>query len=147
MNNFIKYFSLFSQYNFNNRNIKKRRWCACDSNPGPQDGRRRQNHRAMAATHFEKYFTIIIYKSRAVLSWKLNLHITTLESLFTIIEYLKISIYIKQKRSSLLVKQKRSILFSSNQPIYQHSTIVIYESRVVLTGKLRRVLLQIRKLR
>ena len=113
----------------------------------PQDGRRRQNHRAMAATHFEKYFTIIIYKSRAVLSWKLNLHITTLESLFTIIEYLKISIYIKQKRSSLLVKQKRSILFSSNQPIYQHSTIVIYESRVVLTGKLRRVLLQIRKLR
>ena len=29
---------------------KKHRWCAWDSNPGPQDGRRRQNHGAMAAT-------------------------------------------------------------------------------------------------
>ena len=30
--------------------LKKHRWCAWDSNPGPQDGRRRQNHGAMAAT-------------------------------------------------------------------------------------------------
>ena len=30
--------------------LKKHRWCAWDSNPGPQDGRRRWNHRAMAAT-------------------------------------------------------------------------------------------------
>ena len=29
---------------------KKRRWCAWDSNPGQQDGRRRRNHGAMAAT-------------------------------------------------------------------------------------------------
>ena len=29
---------------------KKRRWCAWDSNPGLQDGRRRRNHRAMVAT-------------------------------------------------------------------------------------------------
>ena len=43
-------FSLFSQYNFNNTNRKKLRWCAWDSNPGPQDGRRRQNHGVMAAT-------------------------------------------------------------------------------------------------
>ena len=28
----------------------RRRWCAWDSNPGPQDGRRRQNRGAMAAT-------------------------------------------------------------------------------------------------
>ena len=41
-------FSLFSRYNFNN--WKKRRWSAWDSNPGPQDGRRRWNHGAMAAT-------------------------------------------------------------------------------------------------
>ena len=34
-----------------------RRWCAWDSNPGPQDGRRRQNHGAMAATHIS-----ILYK-------------------------------------------------------------------------------------
>ena len=40
---------VFSHYNFNT-NWKKRRWCAWDSKPGPQDGRRRQNHRAMAAT-------------------------------------------------------------------------------------------------
>ena len=41
---------LFSScYNFNT-NWKKHRWCAWDSNPGPQDGRRRQNHGAMAAT-------------------------------------------------------------------------------------------------
>ena len=42
-------FSFFSRYNFN-INWKKRRWCAWDSNPGPQDGRRRWNHGAMAAT-------------------------------------------------------------------------------------------------
>ena len=42
-------FSSFSRYNFNT-NWKKRRWCAWNSNPGPQDGRRRQNHGAMADT-------------------------------------------------------------------------------------------------
>ena len=42
--------SLFSQYNFNNTNWKKRRWCAWDSNPGPQDGRCRRKQGAMAAT-------------------------------------------------------------------------------------------------
>ena len=31
------------------KNGKKHSWCAWDSNPGPQDGRRRQNHGAMAA--------------------------------------------------------------------------------------------------
>ena len=39
-------FSFFSCYNFNT-NWKKHRWCAWDSNPGLQDGRRRRNHRAM----------------------------------------------------------------------------------------------------
>ena len=33
-----------------NYKLKKRSWSAWDSNPGPQDGRRRQNHGAMAAT-------------------------------------------------------------------------------------------------
>ena len=47
-------FLSFSRYNFNNSNWKKRRWCAWDSNPGPQDGRRRQNHGAMAATQQKK---------------------------------------------------------------------------------------------
>ena len=41
-------FSSFSHYNFNNTNWKKRSWCAWDSNTGQQDGRRRQNHGAMA---------------------------------------------------------------------------------------------------
>ena len=38
-------FSLQFQYK-----LKKHRWCAWDSNPWPQDGRRRQNHGAMATT-------------------------------------------------------------------------------------------------
>ena len=42
-------FSFFSCYNFNT-NWKKCRWCAWDLIPGPQDGRRRWNHAAMAAT-------------------------------------------------------------------------------------------------
>ena len=42
-------FSFFSQYNFNT-NWKKRRWCPWDLNLGPQDGRHRWNHKAMAAT-------------------------------------------------------------------------------------------------
>ena len=33
-----------------NYKLKKRRCCAWDSNQGQQDGRRRRNHRAMAAT-------------------------------------------------------------------------------------------------
>ena len=33
----------------NNRNWKKRSWFAWDSNPGPQPGRPKQNHGAMAA--------------------------------------------------------------------------------------------------
>ena len=35
---------------FNNVNRKKLRWCAWDLNLRPQDGRRRQNNGAMAAT-------------------------------------------------------------------------------------------------
>ena len=50
-------FSFFSHYNFNT-NWKKHRWCAWDSNPGPQDGRCRRNHRAMAATPL--YFKICL---------------------------------------------------------------------------------------
>ena len=41
-------FSFFSCYNFNT-NWKKSRWCAWDTNPGPQDDRRRWNHGAVAA--------------------------------------------------------------------------------------------------
>ena len=36
-------------YNLNNINWKKHRWCAWDSNPGRQDGRRRRIHWAIAA--------------------------------------------------------------------------------------------------
>ena len=60
-------FSLFSHYNFNKTNWKKRRWCVWDLNPGPQDGRRRQNHRAMAATQ-----TIVILLSSAFKTCWLN---------------------------------------------------------------------------
>ena len=42
-------FSFISHYNFNTNWIKHR-WCAWDSNPQLQNGRRRQNHGAMAAT-------------------------------------------------------------------------------------------------
>ena len=48
----------------------KHRWCAWDLNPGPQDGRRRRNHGAMAAT---RSFTFLLYESqiqsRALSSW------------------------------------------------------------------------------
>ena len=47
---FLFLFSLFSRHNSNNTNWKKHRWSAWESNPGPQDGRRRRNHGAMAAT-------------------------------------------------------------------------------------------------
>ena len=44
---FFVYFVLFtSQFNYK---WKKRRWSACDSNLGLQDGRCRRNHGAMAA--------------------------------------------------------------------------------------------------
>ena len=39
----------FLHYNFNNTNWKKHWVCTWDSNLGPQDGRHRQNQRAMAA--------------------------------------------------------------------------------------------------
>ena len=42
-------FSSFSHYNLSNTNWKKHRWCAWDSNPRPQDGRRGPYHRAMSA--------------------------------------------------------------------------------------------------
>ena len=32
------------------------RWCAWDLNPGPQNGRRRQNHGAMVATRLNYYY-------------------------------------------------------------------------------------------
>ena len=40
----------FQQYK-----LKKHVWCAWDSNPGEQDGRRRTNHGAMAAAPFPFY--------------------------------------------------------------------------------------------
>ena len=39
-------------------NWKKHRWSAWNSNPGPQDGRRRRNHGAMASTHVLITFTL-----------------------------------------------------------------------------------------
>ena len=45
-------FLLFPHYNFNNTNWEKHKWCPWDLNPGPQDGRRRRHHGAMAATSF-----------------------------------------------------------------------------------------------
>ena len=43
---FMFIFVFSTRYNLN---WKKRRWCAWDSNPGWQDGRRERIHRAMAA--------------------------------------------------------------------------------------------------
>ena len=43
--------------------IQKRRWSAWESNPGPQDGRRRQNHRAMAA-NVRDFETVVRLLSR-----------------------------------------------------------------------------------
>ena len=46
---FLFIFVLFS-LQLQKHKLKKCRWCAWDLNPGLQDGRRRQNHGAMAAT-------------------------------------------------------------------------------------------------
>ena len=54
-------FSLFSHYITIMQIEKKHRCCAWDSNPGPQDGRRRRNHRAMAATPNSYYFFSSIF--------------------------------------------------------------------------------------
>ena len=56
--------------------LKKRRWCAWDSNPGPQDGRRRRNHGAMAATiHLRLLGQIKIVISRFIqLYWNIQYH-------------------------------------------------------------------------
>ena len=44
-------FVLFSfQYQIQHHKLKKRKWCAWDSNPGLQDGWQRLKHGAMAAT-------------------------------------------------------------------------------------------------
>ena len=45
--------------------LKKHRWCAWDSNPGLQDGRRRWNHGAMAATH--SFFILMLFAWNASL--------------------------------------------------------------------------------
>ena len=45
----FSFFLFTSQINYK---LKKRRWSSWDSNQGPQDGRRRRNHGAMAATRF-----------------------------------------------------------------------------------------------
>ena len=45
-------------YNFNNTNWIKQRWCCRDSNPWPQDGRRRRNHQAMSTA-----LLILLYQS------------------------------------------------------------------------------------
>ena len=44
----FRLFSYFCHSNISYTNWKKHRWCAWDSNPWPQEGKRRQNHRAMA---------------------------------------------------------------------------------------------------
>ena len=43
------------QLQFQNYKLKKHRWCAWDSNPGLQVGRRRWNHGAMAAARMKYY--------------------------------------------------------------------------------------------
>ena len=45
-------------FNFDNKNWKNVRWCAWDSNPRPLDGRCRQNHRAITASHRSKNYAV-----------------------------------------------------------------------------------------
>ena len=52
---FSVYFRLFNMLQFK---LKKRRWCAWDSNPGRQDGRRKRIHWAMAAPLKRLFFDI-----------------------------------------------------------------------------------------
>ena len=65
-------FVLFtSQINYK---MKKHRWSAWDSNQGPQDGRRRRNHGAMALTQnlifcCFRHFALLIAISTSVSRW------------------------------------------------------------------------------
>ena len=62
--------------------LKKRRWSAWKSNPGPQDGRRRRNHGAMAAT-------LYFYLLRSVINYSIattypDLGISSFDSSFAL---------------------------------------------------------------
>ena len=59
-------FLSFTLYNFN-RNWKKHRWCTWDLNPGPQDGRHRQNHGAVAATRLKMFVFQMKNKNQSTL--------------------------------------------------------------------------------
>ena len=59
-------FSFFSQQN-SNTNWKKHRCCAWDSNPGPQDGRHRRIHWAIAADH-QCFFLFFLFSSMGLAS-------------------------------------------------------------------------------
>ena len=61
----------FSHYNFNNTNWEMCWWCAWDLNPGPQDGRRRRDHGAMAATPASTILINSIYETiKSIYSFK-----------------------------------------------------------------------------
>ena len=68
---FSVYFRLFNMLQFK---LKKRRWCAWESNPGRQDGRRERIHWATAAPL--KILLLYVYKylpiSRQPRLWKLH---------------------------------------------------------------------------
>ena len=58
---FLFLFLSFSHHNFNNTNVKKHRWCACDSNPGPQDGRCRQNTKSYIIKSLFTYLSLCLF--------------------------------------------------------------------------------------
>ena len=78
---FIFVFSIW--YNLNsNFNWKKRRWCAWDSNPGRQDGRRKWIHWAMAAPLYLFIFVFLNkhhYNYYNKYMWKMSIQYTVPE--------------------------------------------------------------------
>ena len=69
-------FTSFSHYNFNN--WKKHSWWAWDSNPGPQDGRRRRNHGTLLC-----FCCIIFWTHQLTFLGRFGLHFLLLKSCMT----------------------------------------------------------------
>ena len=98
---------VLSRFNFKNTNWKKLRWCALDSNPLPQVGRRRQNHGAMAAgqdsrtfiSPIDFKFTYQWFERRAHRNYSQNPHTDLLGMMFKskMIYWLARALSIQQK--------------------------------------------------
>ena len=117
---FIFVFS--TRYNSNFLNWKKRRWCAWDSNPGRQDGRRERIHWAMAAPPIEELFMSLLFSFKESNFCRKN----NLSRLFSS-ENASVSIYSSYSNSALILISKTSpIIFFVFNILPFHSPLMYW---------------------